>query len=83
MISWIDQQSMDSRTQPRTARATKSKSLFGLRDRGNTDETSGTPAWDTFLPECNVPVDEYFWLNSLHPTHKVHKEVARRLVKQL
>ncbi|KAI5806202.1 hypothetical protein EDC01DRAFT_138086 [Geopyxis carbonaria] len=45
--------------------------------------SNGTPEWDTYDPTCGVPVDEYFWLNSLHPTHTVHKEVARRIAKIL
>ncbi|KAF3938128.1 hypothetical protein ABW19_dt0209152 [Dactylella cylindrospora] len=44
---------------------------------------NGTPEWDTFIPECVYPVDEYFWLNSLHPTHYVHKEVAKELAAVL
>lgn len=52
-----------------------------LADRGSLD--SGTPAQNTFFPECVVPVNEYFWLNSLHPTFTVHKAVAQELAKTL
>ncbi|EPS43688.1 hypothetical protein H072_2301 [Dactylellina haptotyla CBS 200.50] len=44
---------------------------------------NGTPEWDTFAPECTYPVDEYFWLNSLHPTHWVHNQVAKKLAAVL
>jgi len=44
---------------------------------------NGTPAEDTYDSSCGVPVNEYFWLNSLHPTSPMHdalaSEVARRL----
>ncbi|KAL9049184.1 MAG: hypothetical protein Q9162_007356 [Coniocarpon cinnabarinum] len=30
---------------------------------------NGTPAENTFNPSCGVPVNAYFWLNSLHPTY--------------
>ena len=42
-------------------------------------QNSGTPAWDTFTPGCGVPVDEYFWLNSLHPTYPMHEVVAQEM----
>jgi phospholipase/lecithinase/hemolysin len=48
-----------------------------------TSYQSGTAEWDTYLPECGVPVDEYFWLNNLHPTHNVHKITAMELAKVL
>lgn len=38
---------------------------------------SGTPEWDTFTPSCGVPVNEYFWLNDLHPTYPIHDVVAQ------
>ncbi|RPA97287.1 hypothetical protein L873DRAFT_1691405 [Choiromyces venosus 120613-1] len=44
---------------------------------------NGTPAWDTYYPECGVKVDEYFWLNSLHPTWPVHKVLAEEIAKAL
>ncbi|KAK6350313.1 hypothetical protein TWF696_006544 [Orbilia brochopaga] len=44
---------------------------------------NGTPQWDTLYPECVYPVDEYFWLNSLHPTHLVHNQVAKALAAAL
>ena len=44
---------------------------------------NGTPAWDTHYEECGPAVDKYFWLNSLHPTHLVHKEVAKEAANAL
>ncbi|KAI0199771.1 hypothetical protein F4808DRAFT_471232 [Astrocystis sublimbata] len=37
----------------------------------------GTPAQDTFDPSCGIPVNEYFWLNDLHPTSAIHEVVAK------
>ncbi|KAF8250070.1 hypothetical protein K440DRAFT_580807 [Wilcoxina mikolae CBS 423.85] len=44
---------------------------------------NGTPEWNTFIPECGEPVDKYFWLNNLHPTHLVHQTTAKELAKVL
>ncbi|KAI1435427.1 hypothetical protein GGR50DRAFT_694123 [Xylaria sp. CBS 124048] len=38
---------------------------------------NGTPSPDTLDPSCGVPVNEYFWLNNLHPTPAVHEVVAQ------
>ena len=38
---------------------------------------------DTFRPECGVPVNEYFWLNSLHPGYRVHDAMAKKLAMHL
>lgn len=48
-----------------------------------TDYQNGTPSWYTFIPECGVPVDHYFWLNSLHPTFRVMNATAEAIVAQL
>lgn len=58
---------------------------YGLKNTTNFCDKyqSGTSAWDTFDPECGVPVDEYFWLNSLHPGYKVNKAFAKELAKFL
>lgn len=40
------------------------------------EEYSGTPEPDTFYPQCGVPVNQYLWLNSLHPTGPIHEVVA-------
>ncbi|OAA59906.1 Lipase, GDSL [Niveomyces insectorum RCEF 264] len=44
---------------------------------------NGTPARDTLTAACGVPVNEYFWLNSLHPTYPIHDVVAEHLAKAL
>ena len=31
--------------------------------------------------ECAVPVNQYFWLNSLHPTYPMHDVVAEGVSK--
>ncbi|TKA68011.1 hypothetical protein B0A49_04482 [Cryomyces minteri] len=40
---------------------------------------NGTPAKDTFNATCGVPVNEYFWLNSLHPLYTVHDAMASQI----
>ena len=32
---------------------------------------NGTPSWYTFYQNCSIPVDHYFWLNTLHPTFRM------------
>lgn len=44
---------------------------------------NGTPAEDSFDPSCGVPVNQYFWLNTLHPTYPMHDVVAQTIVGQL
>jgi hypothetical protein len=38
--------------------------------------SSGTPDWYTKDSSCEYPVDEYFWLNELHPGFRVHNATA-------
>ncbi|CAK7231591.1 hypothetical protein SBRCBS47491_007985 [Sporothrix bragantina] len=38
---------------------------------------------DTFIKSCGVPVNEYFWLNNLHPTYPIHDVVAEEVAKAL
>jgi len=40
---------------------------------------NGTPADNTFDASCGVPVNEYFWLNSLHPTYPMHDVLAQEI----
>jgi len=40
---------------------------------------NGTPAQNTFNTSCGVPVNEYFWLNTLHPTYPVHDALAQEV----
>jgi len=49
----------------------------------NLDVYSGTPEWDTFDENCTYPVNEYFWLNSLHPTYPIHDVVAEGVAELL
>lgn len=44
---------------------------------------SGTPATDSFNSSCGVAVNEYFWLNSLHPTYPMHEVLAQGVAQQL
>ena len=40
---------------------------------------NGTPAQDTFNETCGIPVNQYFWLNSLHPTYPMHDVLAEQV----
>ncbi|KAI1345836.1 hypothetical protein F5Y01DRAFT_322708 [Xylaria sp. FL0043] len=44
---------------------------------------NGTPAQDTYDASCGVPVNEYFWLNNLHPTSAIHQVVAKEVADLL
>ncbi|CZR63615.1 uncharacterized protein PAC_13512 [Phialocephala subalpina] len=44
---------------------------------------SGTPASDYFNPRCGIPVNQYFWLNGLHPTYPIHDVLAEHIGKLL
>ncbi|OQN98525.1 hypothetical protein B0A48_15786 [Cryoendolithus antarcticus] len=44
---------------------------------------NGTPTWYTFNASCTYSVDEYFWLNSLHPTFRMMNVTAQEIVQQL
>lgn len=44
---------------------------------------NGTPSWYTFDETCGIPVDEYFWLNNLHPTFRVHNVTADLIAQGL
>ncbi|KAF2099755.1 hypothetical protein NA57DRAFT_75260 [Rhizodiscina lignyota] len=43
----------------------------------------GTSKPDTFNRNCIYPVDEYFWLNSLHPTGAIHNAMAFQLAQMM
>jgi len=43
----------------------------------------GTASMDTFDTDCGVPVNEYFWLNSLHPLYMVHNATASQIAALL
>ncbi|KAK6396444.1 hypothetical protein LTR65_009528 [Meristemomyces frigidus] len=44
---------------------------------------NGTPSWYTFYQNCSLPVDEYFWLNVLHPTFRMMNVTAQEIAAQL
>lgn len=44
---------------------------------------NGTASWYTEDARCGASVDEYFWLNSLHPTFRVHNATAAEIVGML
>ncbi|EME46056.1 carbohydrate esterase family 16 protein [Dothistroma septosporum NZE10] len=44
---------------------------------------NGTPSWYTKYDNCTYAVDEYFWLNTLHPTFRMHNVTAKQIAKQL
>lgn len=44
---------------------------------------NGTPSWYTFNATCGIPVDEYFWLNTLHPTFRMHNVTAQHIAEEL
>jgi len=43
----------------------------------------GTRESNTYYEECGIPVDEYFWLDHLHPTYRIHDVIASAIAKQL
>lgn len=44
---------------------------------------NGTPTWYTKDPSCQYAVNEYLWLNELHPTFPVHNATAASIAKFL
>jgi len=44
---------------------------------------SGTPTIDYLNATCYIPVNQYFWLNSLHPTYPMHDVLAQQVSLQL
>ncbi|KAF1929926.1 carbohydrate esterase family 16 protein [Didymella exigua CBS 183.55] len=44
---------------------------------------NGTPTWYTKDPSCEYAVNEYLWLNSLHPTFPMHNATAASIAKFL
>jgi len=44
---------------------------------------NGTVAMDTFNASCGYPVNQYFWLNSLHPTFPMHDLLASKVAMEL
>lgn len=48
-----------------------------------TSYCSGTPSWYTEDPSCAHPVNEYLWLNNLHPTFPIHNATAASVAEFL
>lgn len=44
---------------------------------------NGTPTWTTKDPSCQYAVNEYLWLNDLHPTYPVHNATAASVAQFL
>src|SRR5579871_2053496 len=44
---------------------------------------NGTPSMTSFNLSCGLPVNEYFWLNSLHPTYPMHDAIAEHVATLL
>ncbi|KUJ20678.1 uncharacterized protein LY89DRAFT_579510 [Mollisia scopiformis] len=44
---------------------------------------NGTPQPDSFNLSCGIPVNQYFWLNSLHPTYPMQDVLAEAVAEQL
>lgn len=44
---------------------------------------NGTPSWYTLYQNCTYPVDEYFWLNTLHPTFRMMNVTAQAIAAHL
>ncbi|KAL9581007.1 MAG: hypothetical protein Q9203_006076 [Teloschistes exilis] len=46
-------------------------------------ESSDVPAMDYYDPSCQYRVNEYLWLNGLHPTYPIHEALAAQVAKAL
>ncbi|KAI4954907.1 hypothetical protein J4E86_006217 [Alternaria arbusti] len=44
---------------------------------------NGTPDWYTKDASCEYPVNEYLWLNELHPTFPIHNATAASIAELL
>lgn len=58
------------------------------KDIKNTDSfcpayAFGTPTTHYENPVCDFPVNEYFWLNGLHPTFMIHDALAEKVAGML
>lgn len=57
-----------------------------LKDTNSTCEayeTGDVPSMDYYNETCAYPVNEYFWLNGLHPTYPIHEALAARVGEAL
>ena len=46
----------------------------------NSSATTGTTF---FIPACGINLNEYLWLNTLHPTYPMHNFMASQIVQLL
>lgn len=44
---------------------------------------NGTPQEDSFNATCGIPVNQYFWLNSLHPTYPMQDVMAQQIAQEM
>lgn len=42
---------------------------------------SGTVTLSHLAASCGIPVDQYLWLNDLHPTYPAHNLMAARALE--
>ena len=45
--------------------------------------TVSLPTLRFFDPTCGVPLNEYFWLNALHPTYTIHNFMGSQITQLL
>ncbi|KAI9719064.1 MAG: hypothetical protein M1812_003694 [Candelaria pacifica] len=55
----------------------------GIKEISNDCAAYDSKTPSSFYPNCSIPVNEYFWLNDLHPTFPVHNASAAEIVKFL
>jgi len=60
-------------------------SEFGIKNTTAfcTEYENGTNSPTTLIASCGIPVNEYMWLNTLHPTWTVHQELAKELANSV
>ena len=46
-------------------------------------EQGDVPRMDYFNTTCQYPVNQYFWLNGLHPTYPIHEALAAQVADAL
>lgn len=53
-----------------------------LKDTTGSCEVYGdghVPSMDYYDLRCQYPVNQYFWLNGLHPTYPIHEALAAQV----
>ena len=41
----------------------------------------GTSTFNYYDPSCDFPVNEYLWLNDIHPTYPMHNFLAAKIIQ--